>query len=66
MRNSQTDDIVLRTTQETVSDSRRYLRRLQASQKLTKMVLHKSQLALQEGYAALERFRASMGEPKNS
>ena len=61
-----TDDIVLRTTQETVSGSWRDLRRLRASQELTKMVLQQSQLALQQSYAALKRIRVYMPERKNS
>jgi hypothetical protein len=57
---------VLRTAQKTLSESWRELKRLQASQEVTKELIQESKLAIQESYAALERIRECMRERKNS
>lgn len=56
------DDSCLRRLWE----SWRELKRLQASQEVTKELIQELKLAIQESYAALERIRECMRERKNS
>jgi hypothetical protein len=61
-----TNASVLRTTQKELSEAWKDLKRLQASEDLTKLVIRKSRRLIQDSYAALNRTGGNMPERKNS
>ena len=53
-------------TQKELSDARKDLKRLRASEELTKLVIRRSRRLIQDSYAALNRTGENLPERKNS